>query len=118
MMLRLVTLAALALVLVACAPALAPRHERVDGSVIVTVAANQPVYQVSLTVLDGATDDERCIAMETDAWCLLGDMAQGQVETVVVTPHNGPVYCTSAGYLEADRSVASYRAFACRVVGR
>ena len=108
------TFASLVLFLGACAPALAPSLERQNGDVLVSVTANRAVYAVTVTILDAVTDDARCAAIDTDAWCVLGDLERGQTETITVTGEFG-VACTAAAYLEPDYSITSYRPFACTV---
>ena len=108
------TLAGLVLLTVACAPALAPSLERQNGDVLVSVSANRAVYAVTVTILDAVTADERCAAIDTDLWCVLGDLERGDTATVTVTGEFG-VACTAAAYLEPDHGIASYRPFACRV---
>ena len=100
--------------LAACAPALAPTVERANGDVIVTVTANQAVYAVSVSILDAVTNDARCAAIASDAYCLLGDLERGQVATLVVTGEFG-VACTAAGFLREDQALSSYRPFRCEV---
>lgn len=104
----------LALLLAACAPALAPQIERANGDVLITLTANQPVYSVSVTILDAVTADDRCTSVDSDSWCLVGDLERGQTITIAATGEFG-VACTAAGYLDENRSLGSYRPFACRV---
>jgi hypothetical protein len=104
----------LLLVLVACAPALAPTHERTNGDVTVSVLANAPVFDVTVTVLNAVSRDERCTALGTDLWCELGDIGRGEAVSVEVVGPVGLVACTAAGYLDESLRVTSYRAFACR----
>jgi hypothetical protein len=110
----LIALAALVLVVAACAPALAPSLERQNGDVLVSVTANRAVYAVTVTVLDAVTSDERCAAIDSDLWCVLGDLERGDTATIVVTGEFG-VACTAAGYLDESHAISSYRPFACRV---
>ena len=105
---------ALLVFLAACAPALAPTLERQNGGVLVTLTANQDLYGVSLTVLDGATTDERCAAIGSDSWCYLSDMPSGTV--VRIEAVGTDVACVAAAYLREDQRLTSYRPWACRVV--
>ena len=107
------TLAGLVLLTVACAPALAPSLERQNGDVLVSVTANRAVYAATVTILDAVTTDERCAAIDTDLWCVLGDLERGQTESITVTGEFG-VACTAAGYLDESQAISSYRPFACR----
>ena len=110
----LIALTALVLLAAACAPALAPSLERQNGDVLVSVTANRAVYAATVTILDAVTTDERCAAIDTDLWCVLGDLERGQTESIRVTGEFG-VACTAAAFLEPDHGVASYRPFACAV---
>jgi hypothetical protein len=104
----------LLVLLVGCAPALAPSLERQNGLVLVSVPANQPVYQATVTILGAVTSDPRCTSIGPDAWCLLGDLAKREVAFVMVAGEPGQVACTAAGFLSEDLALASYRPFACR----
>ena len=110
---RLATAIAVALLLVACAPALLPQIERENGTVTLDVTANQDVWSVSATILDATTTDERCTPIDADAWCYLGALEKGEVVTITVEGPP-PVVCTAAGYLTSTLEFGSYRAFACR----
>ena len=103
----------LALLALACVPALAPTIERQNGTVLVTLPANQDLYGVSLTVLGGATTDERCAAMGPDSWCYLSDMPSGTV--VRIEAVGTDVACVAAAYLREDQRLSSYRPYRCEV---
>jgi hypothetical protein len=115
---RHLPLALFALLVVACAPALAPTHQRVNGDVLITLTANVAIYQATLTILDAVTGDERCASIGAHAWCLLGDLQRGETLTILATGDDGLVACTAAGFLEPDLALASYRPFACRALPR
>lgn len=105
----------LALLLAGCAPTLAPTLERAGSEVTITVAANAPAYNVTLSVLDAVTNDERCGVIGSDFGCVLGDIAPG--ESVTVTGEaRGKVSCVAFGLSQAGR-IDSYRPYACRVIG-
>ena len=106
----------LALLALACVPALEPTIERQNGAVLVTLTANQDLYGVSLTVLDAVTEDARCATINSDAWCALGDMPAGAVFQVEAV--GSEVACVAAAYLREDQRLSSYRPWACRVAQR
>ena len=103
----------LALLALACAPALAPTIERQNGTVLVTLTANQDLYAVTLTVLGATVDHPRCARMDSDAWCFAGDMPAGTVFQVEAV--GAEVACVAAAYLREDQRLSSYRPWACRV---
>lgn len=119
----LVFLGVLIIVIVAllagCLPALAPTIERLNGDVEVVVIANQPVWDVSVTIVGAVTDDPRCTLLSangySDSWCWIGDVTAG--ERVIVRAWGERASCTAAGYVEDDRAIRAYRPFACRVAG-
>lgn len=117
---RVLVVAALALALVGCAPALVPTIERVEDAVTVTVLATAPAYNVTLSVLNVTSTDERCGPIGDDIGCVLGDLAEGEAAVVNATVNTDSLddaaYCVAFGFTSPDESISSYRPFQCSVV--
>jgi hypothetical protein len=109
---RLAAILGLALALTACAPAMLPTHTRTGDVVVVSITANAPLYQTTVTILDAHTSDLRCTDFGDAVWCFVGDLAAGDTARIEVTGYG--VACTAAAYLSADLHLRSYRPFACR----
>lgn len=111
----LIPLLFLLLVVAACAPALEPTPERDGETVTITLAPEQTLYSVTLSVLDATTTDERCVVINvTDVGCVLGTLEAGTTTTVTVTGDPGTVYCSAFGFTDPDLGVGSYRLYPCK----
>lgn len=107
-----------AIALAACAPALAPMPVREGDTITVTLAPTQDLYSVTLSVLNVSTTDPRCVVIsEIDIGCALGDIAAGEVVTVVGTMATDlPVesaWCSAFAFTEPDLAIGSYRVYPC-----
>jgi len=104
------------LALVGCVPVLSPVLDRQGDAITVTVTANQPAYSVTLSVLDAATDDERCGPIGPDFGCVLGDIGEGQ-NVVVNGIATGEASCVAFGFSNPSLNIGSYRPYPCSVGG-
>lgn len=101
--------------LAACVPALDPTPERRGQEVVIALAPEQTLYSVTLSVLNAATTDERCVVINTtDVGCVLGMLEAGSTTTVVVTGDPGAVFCSAFGFTDPDLAVGSYRLWPCK----
>jgi hypothetical protein len=107
--------AAVILVLVGCAPSLVPSLSRSGDDVVVTVSAARDVFDVQLVILSAVTGDARCSAFAGDLVCVLGDFSARKVESVLVQGDVDEVFCVAYGFVSENRSLTSYRSFACAV---
>lgn len=106
---------ALALCLSACAPSLVASPARAGGAVTITLTANADAYSVTLSVLNAATTDERCVVLAgVDLGCVIGDLPAGTETTVTVTGEVGRVECRAFAFTTPELAVTSYRTFACK----
>jgi len=99
--------------LVACAPAAVPTFDRAGETVQIDVVANDALYGATLSVVNAATEDARCVQLGgTDLGCDLGDLAADSTTTIDVTSP-GDLSCVVFAYLEPG-NLATYRPFPCR----
>lgn len=105
----------LVVLLVGCAPALAPTLEREADAVTVVVAANEAVYDVTLSVLNVTSEDERCAPIGPDIGCALGDIMAGE-SVIVAGTASGEVHCVAFGFKNESLSLSSYQPWRCEVV--
>jgi len=114
---RFLAFLALVLVLAACAPAAVPTFERDGETVTVTITANEPLFDVTVSILGASTDDERCIALgEADLGCVLGNIPAGAETYVIVTSEPDAFSCVAFAYLE-PANLTTYRPFPCKATG-
>lgn len=106
---------ALAVLLASCVPALAPVPVRDGETVTITLAPNQDLYSVTLSVLNATTDDERCVPInEADVGCVLGNLEANTTTSVVVVGDVGAVRCSAFGFTSPTLAVNTYRAWPCQ----
>jgi len=99
--------------LVACAPAAVPTFDRAGETVQINVVANDALYGATLSVVNAATEDARCVQLGgTDLGCDLGDLAADSTTTINVTSE-GSMSCIVFGYLEPG-ALSTYRPYACQ----
>ena len=112
----LILMFGLALVFVACVPAVQPVPDRQGQSVIITIEPHQTVYSAVLSVINATTDDERCTVInETDVGCTLGTLEAGVETVVTVQGEPGKVHCWITGFTDPDLDIKSYRPYMCKV---
>jgi len=100
-------------VLAACAPAAVPTFDRTGDAVQIDVVVNDALYGATLSVVNAATEDARCVQLGgTDLGCDLGDLAADSTTTINVTSE-GSMSCIVFGYLEPG-ALSTYRPYACQ----
>lgn len=104
----------LAVAMVACAPAVTPTAERNADGVTITVTVAKGFYDVNASILRATTDDARCVALDGDLSCALGDVLADAPASVTVQGEVGQVACTVAGFLEPSLTLPSYRSYPCK----
>lgn len=106
--------AALAVLLVACAPFTATL-DRNGGTVVVTVeAGGTAVTAVALTAIGAgalSVQDDRCVVTDGAVSCDLGDLPANSISVVVISGED--VSCIATGFVGG--AVSDYRLVRCRV---
>jgi len=103
----------IAILVAACAPAVAPTIDRTGDTVAIAIQANAALYGATVSVVNASTDDERCVQLGgTDLGCDLGDLAADSTTTINVTSE-GSMSCIVFGYLEPG-ALSTYRPYACQ----
>lgn len=104
----------LALLVAACAPVAESTLSRSGTEVTATVTATEPLYDVTLSLANTRTADERCVALEGNyAACVLGDLLPG--ETITVRGESpADASCVAFGFTRVAH-LESYRPLPCRV---
>ena len=78
---RALAIAALLLV-AACAPVATSTLSRSGTEITVQVATTVPLYDVTLSIINAETGDERCTSLDGGVACVLGSMLADEVATV------------------------------------
>lgn len=111
---RLLVAVLVVVVVGACAPALVPDSKRDGDTVVITLAPTVDLYSVTVSILNAATDDARCVQLaDVDLGCVLGDLPAGQSTTITVTGPAGQVRCRAFGYTNEAQNLNAYRSWNC-----
>lgn len=111
---KLLLLPILVLALAACAPTMSPTAVRSGEDVTITITVSGTYYDVNLTVLRATTEDGRCVPLDGDLSCSVGDVQPGAPAVVVVTGDVGEVACVASGFTDPALAPTTYRAVPCR----
>jgi hypothetical protein len=114
MRLSLALLLSLSLLLAGCAPSILGTPERQGDQVTITVQVTQPFYDVNVTILNATSEDVRCLGVDGDLSCSVGDLTPGAGAVIVVGGAPGSVGCITSGFTDPGRAITSYRTFTCR----
>ncbi len=104
--------AALVLLVAACAPVAVPVRE--GETVTVTITAREPLHYATLSLLNAATEDPRCVELNEgrDAHCTLGTLLEGE-QTVVVATGPPPIHCRLFWHTNETPGLSTFRTAAC-----
>ncbi|MBA2666095.1 MAG: hypothetical protein H0U69_03550 [Trueperaceae bacterium] len=103
------------LALTACAPAFLPTTTRTNGDVVILLTVNEAAYDVTLTVIGGTIDDDRCVVSEGDTVCLLGDLHARSRHTLTAT--GAAISCHATGFTRPTFDPRAARIYTCRAQG-
>lgn len=110
----LVAVVVVLLGLAACVPTLTPDAQRDGDNVVIRLAPSTDLYNVTLSILNASTTDERCVRLDdTDLGCVIGNLPANTVTTVTVTGAAGQVRCRAFGYTTVGQSLNHYRTWLC-----
>ena len=111
-MMRALAIAALLLV-AACAPVATSTLSRSGTEITVQVATTVPLYDVTLSIINAETGDERCTSLDGDAACVLGSMLANEV-TTIRAHSDGDASCVAFGFTRPT-DLTSYRSWPCTI---